>query len=356
MDPISLIVTALVAGAAAGLKPTAEQAVKDAYAGLKALIQHNYTAVVPSVEQLENNPESKARRAVVEEDLSKTGADGDAKLLMQANAMLDAVKTHDLEAARVVGVSLKDIEGATLRLNEILAQGTGPVTGVEIKNAKISGDIDISGVQAFGGAVNRPSPSIVAKVEPLKLRILYLAADPTDGARLQLGKEYHIIDEQLTIAKLRDRFVLVKPEMSLRPQNITKALLSEKPQIVHFSGHGTPEGALCFEDENGHTKRVEPEALAALFKQFDKQVNCVLLNACYSEPLAKAITEHIKYGIGMNDEISDKATIAYSIGFYQALGAGKKIEEAHEFGCVQIQLEGIPEFLTPVLKKKGQSL
>jgi hypothetical protein len=31
MDPVTIIVGALVAGAAAGLKPTVEQAVKDAY-------------------------------------------------------------------------------------------------------------------------------------------------------------------------------------------------------------------------------------------------------------------------------------------------------------------------------------
>ena len=43
MDPtITIIVTALVAGAAAGLKPTAEKAIKDAYAGIKALIQRKY--------------------------------------------------------------------------------------------------------------------------------------------------------------------------------------------------------------------------------------------------------------------------------------------------------------------------
>src|SRR5689334_9314896 len=38
MDPITLIVTALAAGAAAGMTDTAASAVKDAYAGLKALV------------------------------------------------------------------------------------------------------------------------------------------------------------------------------------------------------------------------------------------------------------------------------------------------------------------------------
>jgi hypothetical protein len=132
-----------------------------------------------------------------------------------------------------------------------------------------------------------------------------------------------------------------------------RALLNVQPQIVHFSGHGTSEGALCFENEIGQTHLVQPDALAALFEQFAHQVNCVLLNACYSEIQAKAIAEHINHVIGMNKAIGDKAAIAFSIGFYQALGAGRTIEEAYKLGCVQIRLQGIPEHLTPVLVQKG---
>jgi hypothetical protein len=42
MDPVSLIVMALAAGAALGLKDTASQAVKDAYGGLKALVKKRF--------------------------------------------------------------------------------------------------------------------------------------------------------------------------------------------------------------------------------------------------------------------------------------------------------------------------
>jgi hypothetical protein len=92
MEPITLIVTSLALGAAAGLKPTAEQVIKDAYAGLKSLIQRKYAKV--SVAQLEEAPESKARRAVVEEDLTKTGADKDEEILRQARMLLDTIQAH----------------------------------------------------------------------------------------------------------------------------------------------------------------------------------------------------------------------------------------------------------------------
>jgi len=98
-----------------------------------------------------------------------------------------------------------------------------------------------------------------------------------------------------------------------------------------------------------------PDALAALFKQFTDQVSCVVLSSCFSKVQADAIAEHIDYVIGMNKEIGDPAAIAFAIGFYQALGAGRAIEEAYELGCVQIRLHSIPEHLTPVLIQKGES-
>jgi hypothetical protein len=56
----------------------------------------------------------------------------------------------------------------------------------------------------------------------------------------------------------------------------------------------------------------------------------------------------------MNQAIGDKAAIAFATGFYQALGAGRTIDDAYKLGCVQIRLQDIPEHLTPVLIKKGQ--
>ncbi|NKB18586.1 MAG: adenylate cyclase, partial [Pseudanabaena sp. CRU_2_10] len=52
----------------------------------------------------------------------------------------------------------------------------------------------------------------------------------------------------------------------------------------------------------------------------------------------------------MNEEIGDKAAIEFSRGFYGALGTAKSYEEAFAFGCNAIDLQGIPESSTPVLK------
>jgi hypothetical protein len=85
---------------------------------------------------------------------------------------------------------------------------------------------------------------------------------------------------------------------------------------------------------------------------FTANVECVVINACYSEVQAEAIVKHIPYVIGMDKAIGDKASIEFAVGFYTALGAGESIEFAYEFGCNAVELAGSREHLTPVLKKK----
>jgi hypothetical protein len=59
MEPLSSIVTALAAGAAAALQSTVEQVVKDGYAALKGPIQRKYAWVY--VDLLEQDPASEGR-------------------------------------------------------------------------------------------------------------------------------------------------------------------------------------------------------------------------------------------------------------------------------------------------------
>ncbi|MEL6987591.1 MAG: CHAT domain-containing protein, partial [Bacteroidota bacterium] len=186
------------------------------------------------------------------------------------------------------------------------------------------------------------------------IHILFLAADPTNRSRLRLGKELREIQEKLQLSKLREKFKLHE-RMSVRPADISQALLDIQPKVVHFSGHGTFKGALCFENQVGEAHSIQPDALAALFGQFADQVDCVVLNACYSEAQANAIAEHIDYVIGMNQAIDDRAAISFSVGFYQALGAGHTIEKAYKLGCVQIRLQDIPEHLTPIMVKNDKT-
>ncbi|MCY6494585.1 beta-propeller domain-containing protein [Leptolyngbya sp. GGD] len=181
--------------------------------------------------------------------------------------------------------------------------------------------------------------------------ILFLAANP-DGLR-RVGQELREIKEGLKRSKQRDCFSLT-PCLDVRPRDIQRALLDDPPNIIHFAGRGMGQEGLVLEDETGQPKVVDTAALAGLFALFVDQIQCVVLNGCYSEVQAQAIAQHVEFVIGIRDEISNETALEFAIGFYDALGAGRPIEFAHKLGCSAIQMQGLPEHLAPVLVQKSK--
>jgi hypothetical protein len=89
MDPVSLVVMALAAGAALGLKDTASQAVKDAYGGLKALVKKRFAGRADAglvLAKHEQAPETWEKPLAAE--LTAAHAGDDADLLAAAQAMM----------------------------------------------------------------------------------------------------------------------------------------------------------------------------------------------------------------------------------------------------------------------------
>lgn len=184
--------------------------------------------------------------------------------------------------------------------------------------------------------------------------ILFCAANPKETIHLRLDEEERVIRDRLRLAGYGK--APINSTRATRIGDFQQAMLDFKPQIVHFSGHGAREDGLVFEDASGNEKLVNAKPLANLFKLFYTKtpIECVVLNACYSEIQANEIAKNVDHVIGMNSAISDSASIEFSFGFYTALGAGESIEFAYEMGCIAIQLEGIEEHLTPILLKKDK--
>src|SRR6266567_7561938 len=92
MDPVNVVLAALAAGAATAAKDTASQAVKDAYAGLKALVKKRFEKrphAEISLAEYEHDPDTWQKP--LQKSLVETGADQDEALLRQAQQMLKLV-------------------------------------------------------------------------------------------------------------------------------------------------------------------------------------------------------------------------------------------------------------------------
>lgn len=188
--------------------------------------------------------------------------------------------------------------------------------------------------------------------ESQKQKILFLGANPLKTTRIRIEEEVREIEEGLKRSRNRDAFDFVK-RFATRPIDLTRAILDENPKVLHFSGHGEKEG-IILEDKMGHPKMVEKLSLGNLFKLFEKSVICVILNSCYSLEQAEEIAKYIPYVIGMNNAINDNTAIAFSVSFYDAIGAGKDIEFAYKLGIASIDLEGLAGNEIPKLIKRNE--
>jgi DNA replication protein DnaC len=167
-------------------------------------------------------------------------------------------------------------------------------------------------------------------------KILILASNPRKD--LNLNREIYFLRTIIESSRYDSEFEVVIGN-AVRPEQLQELFRQHRPRIVHFSGHGEGAKGLVMEDYVGQPCVVSTQALSNLFKNFAGTIECVLLNACYSEVQANAITEHINYVIGMNQAIQDKAAIDFTRGFYQAMGDGESIEQSHESGCNEIELK-----------------
>ncbi len=125
MDPVTLIVTALAAGAAAALKDTASQAVKDAYAGLRALVQQRLAgkpAAETALAQYEAKP--KVWEEPLKDGLAEAGAGEDAALLESAQRLLKLVQPQQAAQGKY-NVQIGEARGTVIGDNVHVTQNWG---------------------------------------------------------------------------------------------------------------------------------------------------------------------------------------------------------------------------------------
>ena len=94
MDPVSLIVAALAAGAAGALKETAGEAVKDAYNGLKSLLKRklgNEPAAQVAIDKHEESPD--VWEKPLEEELGKSRVADDEEVVRRAPGVAGACRS-----------------------------------------------------------------------------------------------------------------------------------------------------------------------------------------------------------------------------------------------------------------------
>jgi len=184
-------------------------------------------------------------------------------------------------------------------------------------------------------------------VSTSKVKILFLASSPRDQDYLNIySAEYEAIEGLLEREHFKDSLELkLKPEIS--PGKLVEVLANEKPQILHFAGHGVKEGLAG--SSGGRSVIIDKDLFSEIFDDLSPDIKLVVLNACDTAPLAKKIAEKVGCSIGMKGEVKDHISVAFTAKFYMMIGLGYSIQKAYNLSIKNLQITGYKDADTIII-------
>jgi hypothetical protein len=170
-------------------------------------------------------------------------------------------------------------------------------------------------------------------------RILFVAANPRKTAALQLEEEVRALEKCLRPGRLE-----VRPLFAAEWARIIRSYVADRPNIIHFSGHHTPELGIVLE-KDGQPHPLDDTIIADLFRNNDAKPSplLVFLNACNTKSLAERLREHVDCVICTRNVVRDATAVSFSQMFYQLLSEGASAQEAFD-GSVNALREDVTNY------------
>lgn len=205
-----------------------------------------------------------------------------------------------------------------------------------------------------------------------KIKVLYLASNPTESEYMNLHEEYVKINQVLS-SYGREK-ILLEDIWDVTAIKFQKSILKYKPHIIHFTGHGEEKNIKLQElshklginmndgsgivVDNGLSKKhvISSEALINTFKIISTivDIKLVMLSACHSENQAKGISLYIPYVIGMSKQIGFNSAILFSTTFYSSLLNNFTPEISFELAKNLLELYNLKDSNIPILYVNGK--
>jgi len=240
MDPLTVIATALLAGAAAALQDTAAQVVRDAYTGLKSLIARKFAGAAnaddlnAAVRFAEKKPDDTGRQDVLKDELKSARVDQDEEVLKLARALSEAVRQHAPQIAQQYQVSVSG-SGAAAVGPGAKAVGAGGV----LVEGDLSGGIN-TGTQTvtnyYGAPPADPADAaaggIVASAEGRKIYALlnsHFDLSDIEGLCFEMGIDEENLRGETKAGKARA--LVQHVEKTSRLDELKKLMRVQRPNL-----------------------------------------------------------------------------------------------------------------------------
>lgn len=186
----------------------------------------------------------------------------------------------------------------------------------------------------FSDDINREGGLVSMIREEAKTKVLILVATPDDQARIRPDREVANLRERMNAMRDQKRPLSFESIYATRLDQIQQELVRQRPTILHFSGHGD-RGILAFETEGGQTAPLQADLLARVLEGY-RDIECLVLHACYTEEMGRICLPHVKCVVGSVCEVDDTTAPQFSYLFYQCIAAGMDYKQAFEMGRTEV--------------------
>jgi hypothetical protein len=216
--------------------------------------------------------------------------------------------------------------------------------------------------------LDQPRPLAALEIAA-PLKVLVMISSPHDYPELNVEAEWQKLHQAFT--QLPPGLVQVDRLAHASLAELDQQLSRDSYHIFHYIGHGlfddhTEISSLVLEDDDGDSLQIAGEDIGVHLHNH-ASLRLVILNACegaraashdvYSGIAQGLIRCQIPAVIGMQFEISDKAAIAFSSRFYDAIARSKPVDEALDDArrAIHAAQNGGSEWGTPVLYLRAQN-
>lgn len=190
--------------------------------------------------------------------------------------------------------------------------------------------------------------------EKKQLVLLFVAASPTDQDQIKPEKDFQTIKNQLLLSAGKSQLTTATPLYGTSFAEFSNNLIAQKPDMIHFSGHGSQLN-LFFEDEYNLTQVISASTLKALLSR-QPDVQFVFLNACRTRETALLLSQLNIYVMGYDANIADPTSQRFLTAFYSALAHGEPYKSAYEVARLVAKTEQVPASAIPSLFYKNEKI
>ena len=166
--------------------------------------------------------------------------------------------------------------------------------------------------------------------------MLLLAANPVSTQKLSYKDEHSDIINELDDDQLAGRIKVSRVD-NANLIKLNKEIDIKKPAIIHFVGHGE-DGSIIFAGDNPRdSDELSAKDLKNIFQRIcqcyeaGEQLKIIFLNACFSEPVAKALSSLGLYTLGTVNKVSSVTARRVAMQFYWKYAQSRDVIEAAKF-------------------------